>query len=192
MNNLLIEACITEKFGNSANNAWNKNQNGFRRAAVLVPLVWREKEWHLLFTRRTDTLHDHKGQVSFPGGAAEENDLTPETTALRETYEEIGIQPTDVYVLGWMKSMHTITKYMITPVIGKIPWPVSLNICHDEVLRVFTIPLNWLSDPSNREVRQLTIQGYPDQLVIYFKEYDGELLWGISAQIVVNLIQALK
>src|SRR6185312_2537635 len=69
-------------------------------AAVLVPLVWHDEEWHLLYTRRTDTVESHKGQVSFPGGACDEDEKTPEETALREAEEEIGLSPNNVRVLG--------------------------------------------------------------------------------------------
>src|SRR5512133_421781 len=78
-------------------------------AAVLIPLVWHDDEWHLLFTRRTDTVESHKGQVSFPGGACDEGETTPEQTALREADEEIGVNPNDVKVLGRISTMITIT-----------------------------------------------------------------------------------
>src|SRR5215203_1668723 len=74
-------------------------------AAVLVPLVWYDDEWHLLFTRRTDRVESHKGQVSFPGGACDEGETTPEQTALREAEEEIGINPGNVKVLGRLSNM---------------------------------------------------------------------------------------
>src|ERR1044071_4358586 len=76
-------------------------------AAVLVPLVWHDEEWHLLYTRRTDTVESHKGQVSFPGGACDEGETTPEETALREADEEIGLNPHDVTVLGRISTMIT-------------------------------------------------------------------------------------
>src|SRR5215212_3924746 len=78
-------------------------------AAVLIPLVWHDDEWHLLFTRRTDRVESHKGQVSFPGGACDEGETTPEQTALREVEEEIGIAPADVKVLGKLSTLITIT-----------------------------------------------------------------------------------
>src|SRR5258707_13783424 len=94
-----------------------------RCAAVLVPLVWHQDEWHLLFTRRTDKVESHKGQVSFPGGACDEGETTPEQTALREAEEEIGIHSGDVRVLGRLTNMITITSFRVTPVVGVIQWP---------------------------------------------------------------------
>src|SRR5512143_2222133 len=80
-------------------------------AAVLIPLVWQDDEWHLLFTRRTDRVESHKGQVSFPGGACDEGETTPEQTALREADEEIGIHPNDVKVLGKLTTLITVTYF---------------------------------------------------------------------------------
>ena len=84
-----------------------------RAAAVLVPLACDQGDLHLLFTRRTDLVHDHKGQVAFPGGAVEPQDSSVEDTALRETYEEIGIPPEEICVLGYLPAFPTITGFLI-------------------------------------------------------------------------------
>src|SRR5574339_985495 len=91
-------------------------------AAVLVPLVWQDEEWHLLYTRRTDTVESHKGQVSFPGGACDDGETTPEQTALREAEEEIGINPAHVNVLGRLANLITISYFRVTPVVGAVKW----------------------------------------------------------------------
>jgi len=119
-------------------------------AAVLIPLVWHGEEWHLLFTRRTDTVESHKGQVSFPGGACDEGETTPEQTALREAEEEIGLQPNDVRILGKLSNLITITYFRVTPVVGVVKWPAVFRVGEHEVARIFTIPLEWLANPSNR------------------------------------------
>jgi 8-oxo-dGTP pyrophosphatase MutT (NUDIX family) len=119
-------------------------------AAVLIPLVWHDDEWHLLFTRRTDRVESHKGQVSFPGGACDEGETTPEETALREADEEIGLNPTDVRVLGRLSNLITITYFRVTPVVGVVKWPAVFRVGEHEVARIFTIPLEWLANPSNR------------------------------------------
>lgn len=159
-----------------------------KSAAVLVPLLWDGGEWHLLFTRRTDTVHDHKGQVSFPGGGSEPHDPTPEATALRETFEEIGIKPKDVRTIGQLVPMVTITHFSITPVVGIIPWPVSLSLSTDEVSRAFTIPLHWLAQPENHQVKTTELDGHSYQ-VVYFSPFDGETLWGITARITLTLLE---
>jgi len=167
-----------------------KPLNG-RRAAVLVPLVIIDSEWHLLYTRRSETVNDHKGQVSFPGGSIEVYDPDPELAAIREAREEIGLLPHEVEILGRMQDYLTVSKFNITPVVANIKWPSALNINADEVSHVFTIPLSWLRTAGNFEYRSWqTPSGYFEK-VIFFKEYQGECLWGISARITVNLLDLL-
>ena len=157
-------------------------------AAVLVPLVWHEEEWHLLYTRRTDTVESHKGQVSFPGGGCDEGETTPEQTALREADEEIGLNPNDVKVLGRLANMITITYFRVTPVVGVIKWPAVFRVGEHEVARVFTIPLGWLANPSNRW--EFTRPGTTRSLIAYHP-YDGELLWGATARMTVDFLNVL-
>jgi 8-oxo-dGTP pyrophosphatase MutT (NUDIX family) len=161
-------------------------------ASVLVPFLQVDGGWNILFTRRTDTLVEHSGQVAFPGGRAEPEDATLEDTALRETREEIGLDPASVRVLGRLDSFVTITNYILTPVVGCIPWPFPIRLEENEVKRVFTIPLAWLADPANHEIRPRPLPPpFPSISVIYFHPYDGETLWGVSAQITLNLIKLL-
>jgi 8-oxo-dGTP pyrophosphatase MutT (NUDIX family) len=163
-----------------------------RPAAVLIPFLRSSDAWHILFTRRTEMVADHKGQVSFPGGRADPGDPTPEFTALREAQEEIGLNPADVRLLGCLEELPTVTNYCIRPVVGAIPWPYPLHLEEIEVRRVFLIPLAWLADPSHHEVRTRLLPGTNTTIpVIYFQMYDGELLWGVSAQITLNLLAAL-
>lgn len=163
-----------------------------RSAAVLVPLLRQDGEWRLLFTRRAESLPNHKGQVSFPGGASEPEDASPHATALREALEEIGIQPHHVRILGELYSRPTITYFMITPVVGRIEWPYSFHLSPEEVSRVFTIPLHWLADPANREERLIQMPSGRMAHVIYYQAYDGEILWGASARITLDLLHLLS
>ena len=163
-----------------------------RPAAVLIPLTRIENRWHVIFTRRNNDLPEHSGQVAFPGGRADPGDSSPEETALRETYEEIGLKPSSVCLLGRMKSFLTITNYKVKPVVGSVPWPFPIRLARVEVSRVFTVPFEWLADPSNHEVHQRSMpEPHPPIPVIYFKPYDGEVLWGVSAYIMVNLLEIL-
>jgi 8-oxo-dGTP pyrophosphatase MutT (NUDIX family) len=157
-------------------------------AAVLIPLVWHDNEWHLLFTRRTDKVESHKGQVSFPGGACDEGETTPEQTALREADEEIGLNPDNVRVLGRIANMITITYFRVTPVVGVINWPTVFRVGEHEVARVFTIPLAWLANPINRW--EFTMPGRNRTLIAYHP-YDGELLWGATARMTVDFLKVL-
>jgi len=157
-------------------------------AAVLVPLVWHDDEWHLLYTRRTDKVESHKGQVSFPGGACDDGETTPEQTALREAEEEIGLNPKEVKVLGRLANLITITYFRVTPVVGVIKWPTVFRVGEDEVARVFTIPLGWLANPSNRW--QFDRSDLKRSLIAYHP-YDGELLWGATARMTVDFLNIL-
>jgi 8-oxo-dGTP pyrophosphatase MutT (NUDIX family) len=157
-------------------------------AAVLIPLVWYEEEWHLLFTRRTDTVESHKGQVSFPGGGCDEGETTPEQTALREAEEEIGLNPNHVRILGRLSNLITITYFRVTPVIGVVNWPTVFRVGEHEVARIFTIPLLWLANPSNRW--QFEMPGRSRSLIAYHP-YDGELLWGATARMTVDFLNVL-
>ena len=160
-----------------------------KSAAVLVPLFLQANQWHLLYTRRTDSVESHRGQVSFPGGACDPNDETFEQTALREAQEEIGLLPEDVQLVGQLRTLITITNFRITPVVSIIPWPYTFRISTEEVGRVFSMPLSWLSDPINRW--EFTIPGRGNS-VIYFQPYDGELLWGATARMTVDLLNVFE
>jgi len=157
-------------------------------AAVLVPLLWQNDEWHLLFTRRTERVESHKGQVSFPGGACDEGESTPEETALREANEEIGLEPKNVRVLGRLANMITITSFRVTPVVGVIPWPTVFRVGEHEVARIFTIPLLWLTDQRNRW--EFNMFGRNRTLIAYHP-YDGELLWGATARMTLDFLKVL-
>jgi 8-oxo-dGTP pyrophosphatase MutT (NUDIX family) len=157
-----------------------------RCAAVLVPLVRYDSAWHLLYTRRAERMLSHQGQVSFPGGACDEGEATPEQTALREAEEEIGMQPRDVRLLGRLNTMITITSYRVTPVVGVVPWPYVFRVQSTEVARVFTIPLLWLADERNRW--EFPFPGQARSLIA-FHPFDGELLWGATARMTVDFLK---
>ena len=175
-----------------------------RPAAVLIPLFSATEQdkadhiWQVLLTRRTNDVAEHQGQVAFPGGRADPTDISAESTALREAREEVGVDPTQVRILGKMNSLWTISNYMVTPVVGVIPWPFPIQLEKVEVSRVFSIPLVWLADPQHHEVRYRSIPTPYSQIlnrefhpVIYFQPYQNELLWGVSAEITLRLINIL-
>lgn len=165
------------------------DETQFKCAAVLVPLVWQDDEWHLLFTRRTDRVESHKGQVSFPGGACDDGETIPEQTALREAEEEIGLDPHNVRVLGKLANLITISHFRVTPVVGVIiKWPTVFRVGEHEVARVFTMPLAWLANESNRW--QFDVPGRKRSVIAYHP-YDGELLWGATARMTVDFLKVL-
>jgi 8-oxo-dGTP pyrophosphatase MutT (NUDIX family) len=165
-----------------------------QRAAVLFPLLQADGDWQVLFIRRTVSQYDqHSGQVAFPGGRCQSEDPAPESAALRETHEEIGILPNQVRVLGRLNDMLTITNYRVTPIVGVIPWPVELRPQPEEVSRIFTIPLAWLADPRNHEIktREFIYRDNPVP-VVYFKPFDEELLWGATARMVLAFLGVIQ
>ncbi len=161
-------------------------------AAVLLPLYQDDGDWNLLFTRRTDSVDVHAGQISFPGGRLEDSDDTAVAAALREAHEEVGLDPADVEMLGQLNPLLTVTQFLVTPVVGVIPWPYPLVTNPAEVARTFGVPIKWLADPNNLEVRerQPLIAGRKIP-VYYFKEIEGETIWGVTARITVDFLKIL-
>ncbi len=167
------------------------NDENYKDAAVLVPFLRVGDEWHLLYIRRACSERDrHSGQVAFAGGKRDEDDHDLYATALREANEEVGIDPQDVRVLGQLTHHHSISHFRITPVVGQVPWPYHLRLQRGEVDRAFTIPLQWLADPAHHEIRDHELRGKAVP-VVYFHEYDGELLWGATARMTLSLLNAL-
>ena len=159
---------------------------GARKAAVLLPLIARD-EPRLLFTRRTEGLARHPGQVSFPGGRSEPGDLSPVETALRETFEETGIAPGFVTVAGYLDRYLTGTGFDIQPVVGLVSEGFALAPDPAEVADVFEVPLAFLLDPANRRRESRQIAGRQRRFYVFtYKEHE---IWGATAAIIVNLAE---
>lgn len=161
-------------------------------AAVLVPLVKDEhsNQWEVIFTRRAEQLKHHAGQISFPGGRYEEQDSDLSVTAMRETYEEIGIAADKIELIGRLPQQQTISRYNVTPFIGVISPDYRLNIDHNEVAEVFSLPLNYLIEQDNQKKIRQSYKGHEyDYYSIEYKQYN---IWGLTAQILVNFSQKLK
>jgi 8-oxo-dGTP pyrophosphatase MutT (NUDIX family) len=162
-------------------------------AAVLLPLFRQREQWRVLFIRRAVNRADrHSGEVAFPGGRIETQDPHADAAALREAQEEISLRPQAVELLGRLPAFRTASNYLVTPVVGRLPWPLELVPDEREVARIFSIPLSWLADAGNREIRPWQPPGYRvSRNVVFFREYDGERLWGVSARITLSLLEAL-
>jgi 8-oxo-dGTP pyrophosphatase MutT (NUDIX family) len=158
------------------------------KAAVLLPVIQRE-EPVLLFTRRTESLARHSGQVSFPGGRSEAHDLSPVETALRETFEETGIAPGFVTVAGYLDRYLTGTGFDIQPVVGLVADGFALAPDTNEVAAMFEVPLAFLLDPANRRREARQIAGRERRF--YAFRYEEHEIWGATAAIIVNLADHL-
>ena len=156
-----------------------------RPAAVLVPIVLREPEPTVLLTRRTDHLHHHPGQVSFPGGRVEDQDTSPIDTALRETEEEISLRRAHVELLGCLPQYQTGTGFDITPVVGLVTPPFELQLDPFEVAEVFEVPLSFLLDASNHQRHSAVIRGTRREY--YAMPYGDHFIWGATAGMLVSL-----
>lgn len=170
-----------------------------RIASVLIPLIVRTNTVCVLLTERTAHLHDHAGQVSFPGGRVEEGDADAIATALRETHEEIGMPPASVDVIGTLPEYLTATGYRVTPVIGLIERAFSPVLDAFEVSDVFEVPLAFLMDPINHERRVFQLDGtartfYSMPYVTPGHSGNGRrhFIWGATAAILRNLYQFLR
>lgn len=160
-----------------------------RPAAVLVGLVPRSNGWHVVLTRRTQHLPTHGGQISFPGGRIEASDIDAVAGALRETHEELGIEPSQVRPLGLLDVYGTISAFAVTPVVGIIDPNSAARPDAREVDEVFEVPLRFLLDRKNlrREERHFRgrLRGY------YVYPYGERYIWGATAGMLVNLMERL-
>lgn len=160
-------------------------RDGLVSAAVLVPVVQREPELTVLFTQRTAHLHDHPGQIAFPGGRSETHDGSPIVTALREVEEEIGLPRARVDVLGTLPEYCTITGFRVTPVVGLVDPPLDLKLDSFEVAEVFEAPLSFLLDARNHQRQSLEFAGASRRF--WAMTFDGYHIWGATAGMVVSL-----
>ena len=164
--------------------------DGLTPSAVLIPLFEKDGRCHILFTKRTDHLHHHKGQISFPGGGRHEDDRSILETALRESREEIGLKESDVEILGEMDDAATLTSfYHIVPFVGVIPYPYDFTVDKFEVQEVFSLPLD---DLMNRAVKKAENYTFGDMKVEMFSyELDGRFIWGATAWMLGQLIEII-
>lgn len=164
------------------------------RAAVLLPLYRLNDGWHLIFIRRAEHEQDrHSGEVSLPGGRWQPTDPNCTATALREAQEEIGLCPSQVTLLGELRPLRTVSQYLVTPVVSCIPWPQSLRPDPREVSHIFSMPLAWLHHPANHRIRTYPDPDHPQaRQVVFFDDFEGERLWGVTARITLDFLDCLS
>ena len=158
-------------------------------AAVLVPVVFRGERPHLIFTLRTMTVAHHKGQISFPGGAADESDEGPVETALREASEEIGLSPEFVRPLGCLPAVATVSSFWVVPVVGLVIGSPPFSRNPDEVAEIFELPLSAFERPSCHTTQPFQ-HGSVTHMVHHY-EIGARDIWGITGGIVHALLERL-
>jgi 8-oxo-dGTP pyrophosphatase MutT (NUDIX family) len=150
-------------------------------AAVLLPLFERHGDYHLLFTKRTEHLNHHGGEISFPGGVRHDEDRDLVDTALRETWEEVGIPPERVEVLGVLDDFLSVHDYLVTPYVGFVQGSLELRINPDEIERIIEVPLSQLLQPEIFRTEDWHWRGRTHP-VLFYTCGDDEI-WGLTAAI---------
>jgi 8-oxo-dGTP pyrophosphatase MutT (NUDIX family) len=158
-------------------------------AGVLVPLLTRSGQVEVIFTRRTDTVLTHKGQISFPGGAQEPGDGSPVAAALRESYEEIGLDPAAVDVLGQLDDVPTVVSgFVITPVVGTLEIdPATLTPAPLEVKNLLVVPLRRLLDPAVHRTEDRVADGM--RFTVHYFTIDDDIIWGATGRILAQFLE---
>lgn len=160
------------------------------QSAVLVPLLYKDGELHVLLTERTQGVRSHKGQVCFPGGGMSPGDASLLDTALREAWEETGVNPSDVEIIGEIDdNVVRSTGYVITPFVGFIPYPYPFRVSESETSDIFFVPLRVLADPLQFFRQERVIDGH-----YYYGpvcDFEGHVIWGATGRILEHLIGLL-
>lgn len=159
-----------------------------RRAAVLVPLYVDAGGLWVLLTRRAEDLPYHRGQIAFPGGSLEAGE-EPWAAALRESEEEIGLDPKKVLPLGMLDEIATPTGFTMQPCVGAVPYPVETRVAAREVAEVFALPLAAVANPQMVEQRTVLVDGVPRELTVF--HVGSRQIWGATAVVLANLLQRL-
>jgi len=162
-----------------------------KESAVLVPLFIKDDKLQILFTKRSFNVMYHKGQISFPGGARSEADDSPVETALRETWEEIGLHPEKVKILGRLDDVLTLTSnFLIRPYVGLIPHPYEFTINPNEIIEIIEIPVVKLLDKMN--FKEECLEDEEGVMTAYFYKYKGKTVWGATALILKQLLDEIE
>jgi 8-oxo-dGTP pyrophosphatase MutT (NUDIX family) len=160
-----------------------------QEAAVLMPIFVRDGEPHFLLTLRTEEVRTHKGQISFPGGMRQERE-TLQDTALRETREEVGLEPSRIEILGRFHEYVSITGYLVVPFAGYIEGAFITIPQKSEVAEVLQVPFSIFADPARlRTVPMLRLGEMRD---VYFYRWEPHEIWGLTAHIIKDFFDAIR
>ena len=161
----------------------------FSHAAVLVPLFKKGEGCHILFTKRTDQVKYHKGEISFPGVVFDEEDSELISTALREANEEIGLKESDVQIVGVLDDIVTITEFIVTPFVGLFSYPYPFKLSPIEIEELIEVPLSYLLDEECFGERVI-VRGDRKE-VVYSYQYGNHIIWGATARILKQFLDLI-
>ncbi|NIQ38328.1 MAG: NUDIX domain-containing protein [Proteobacteria bacterium] len=159
-------------------------------AAILLPLFRKERGCYVLFTKRTETVKHHKGEISFPGGAYDQEDKTLQRTALRESFEEIGLKERDVELLGCLDDVETLTRYLIRPFVGVFPHPYAFEVNRHEIEEIIEVPLESLLEKDRFEEKRIFLDG--GERTVFTYRYGKHLIWGATAKILKQFLDLIQ
>ncbi len=162
-----------------------------RKAAVLIALFEQEHVLHIAFIRRATTLRSHSGEIAFPGGGVDATDTSPAMTALREAYEEIGLEPAFVEVLGVLPPVFTVvSNYLITPIVAYLPQGLGeIRLQASEVTELLLVPLPALADPAIAHTELWSRGGMTR--TVYFYDHGSYRIWGATGRILAMLLELI-
>jgi 8-oxo-dGTP pyrophosphatase MutT (NUDIX family) len=159
-------------------------------AGVLVLVYLKDREYHVLLNKRSDFVDQHRGEIAFPGGAMDPRDGSIKETALRETHEEMGVDPQDVRLLGELDDVPTISNYVINPFVATVRYPYFFNPNSDEVAEVIEVPLRHLMDRANHRIETKVQNTRLVNGVSY--GYRGNFVFGATAKILTRLLEIVQ
>ena len=162
----------------------------FLEASVLIPILTFKKDLEILLTKRSNNLKNHPGQIAFPGGKKDKSDSSSIETALRETQEEVGLNPKNVEIIASLPSHKTATGFVIKPYLGLINQPFSETLRQGEVDEIFTVPYEYILNEKNFSIQTRKWNG--SQRSYYVVPYGPYYVWGATARILLNLSRALS
>ena len=161
-----------------------------KSAGVLIPLFEKDNICHILFTQRTDKVQYHKGQISFPGGGIEESDRgSIKRTMLREVCEELGVSSKDIEILGELDDFVTTSDFVVTPLVGEIPYPYNFKLSSFEIEKLIEVPVKALLEEHSAKEDKIDFNG--ELVDSYIYEHDGNIIWGVTARILHHFLDLI-
>lgn len=161
-------------------------EENLRPASVFMLFMFKENQPYILLTKRTEKVKDHKGQISFPGGAYDDEDGDLLTTAYRETFEEVGISESDIEYVGRFDDYVSVSGYRVSTFIGFIKYPVEYDLNEHEIDEHIEVPFSLFSNLAFDRVEKFNIDGM--EHAVYYYTHGGHEIWGLTARIITDFV----